>query len=107
METFESWLLRRVAQAVEVGEVSAELLAELQAEMEEARAMPQDESHAQAVRDIAERLGMPVLDAEQALAELEAQPTVTRELLMRRIVEEWLEGQRKAPGVMRKPDKRS
>jgi hypothetical protein len=29
MEDFESWLLRRVAQAVEAGEVSADLLADL------------------------------------------------------------------------------
>jgi len=32
METFESWLLHRVAQAVEAGEFSADLLGGLQAE---------------------------------------------------------------------------
>jgi len=36
METFETWLLRRVAQAVEAGEVPEALLMELQAEIEAA-----------------------------------------------------------------------
>lgn len=34
--------------------------------------------------------------AGETLAAIEAQPTITRELLMRRFVETWLEGQRKA-----------
>ncbi len=96
MKTFDVWLLRRVAQAVEAGEVPADLLADLQAEIEAARDRPQKESHAEAVQDLAERLGIPTLQAEQALAGLEALPTVTRELLMRRIAEAWLDAQRKA-----------
>ena len=32
---------------------------------------------------------------------IEAQPTVTREMMMRRIAEAWLEGQRKAWGLAR------
>ena len=48
------------------------------------------------MRDIALELQMPVEKVEAGLAALEAQPTVTRELLMRRIAERWLEGQRKA-----------
>ncbi len=94
MEALDAWLLRRVAQAVEAGEVPADLLTELQAAMEEARDRPQEESHAEAVRDMAERLGIPQAEAERALAGLEAQPTVMREFLMRRIAEAWLEGQR-------------
>lgn len=43
-----------------------------------------------------ERLGIPVTQAARGLAALEAQPTVTRELLMRRIAETWAEGQRRA-----------
>ncbi len=39
-ESFESWLLRRVAQAVEGGEVPAALLTELPAEIEAARDRP-------------------------------------------------------------------
>ena len=93
---FESLLLRRVVQAVEAGEVPADRLAELQAEFEASQAKPQEESHAEAVRDMAERLAMPVLEAEQALAAIESQPTMIRELLMRRIAEKWLETQREA-----------
>ncbi len=58
--------------------------------------MPQEEGHARAVQDIAERLGIPVEEVEQGLKALEAQPTLRRELLMHRITEAWLEGQRGA-----------
>ncbi len=102
MVTFETWLLRRVAQAVEAGEVAAALLTELQAEIEAARDHPQEESHAEAVRDIAEQLGIPLAEAERALAAVEAQPTVTRELVMRQIAEAWLEGQRREWGLRQK-----
>ncbi len=95
-EPFEPWLLRRVAHAVEAGEVSTDLVAELGSEMERARELPQEEGHALAVQDIAERLGLPAGYAERMLGALEVQPTVTRELLLRRIVEAWLEGQRTA-----------
>ncbi len=108
MESFESWLLCRVAQAVEADEVPAALLTELQAEIEAARDRPQEESHAEAVRDMADRLGIPLAEAERALAGLEAQPTVTRELLMRRIAEAWLGGRSGgntgAQGYERHPD---
>ncbi len=94
IETFESWLLRRVAQAVEAGEATADLLSELQAEFELSREKPPEQSHADAVRDIAVELQMPIEKAEAGLAALEAQPRVVREVLMRRIAEAWLEGQR-------------
>jgi hypothetical protein len=103
-EGFQSWLLSRVAQAVEAGDVSADLLIELQGACEAARTMPQGEGHARAVQDIAERLGIPVEEVEQGLKALEAQPAVTRELLMRRIAERWLEGQRREWGLRRKPE---
>ncbi|MFI5342440.1 MAG: hypothetical protein ACHQ7N_21725 [Candidatus Methylomirabilales bacterium] len=74
----------------------ADLLTELQAELEAARGWPRGEGHAEAVRDIAARLGLPLDQAERDLALVEAQPAVTRELLMDRFVEAWLEGQRKA-----------
>ncbi len=82
MKAVEAWLLHHVAHAVEAGEVSADLLAELRAEMESAKELPQAEGHALAVQDIAERLGLPVDHAEKMLAALEAQPAVTRELLL-------------------------
>jgi len=90
MEAFESWFFRYVAQAVEADEVSDDLLIELRMEMERARELPQEEGHALAVQDIARSLGLPVNQAEEMLTALEAQPTVTREEVLRRIVEEWL-----------------
>ena len=93
MEAFEAWLLHRVAEAVEAGEVSANILAELRTEAERAREVPQEEGHALAVQAIAEQLGLPVDQVDKLLGALEAQPTVPRELLMRRSVETWLRGQ--------------
>ena len=96
LETFEPWLLHRVAQAVEAGEVSADLLTELRAEIDAARERPQEEGHAAAIQHVADLAGVPEEEAAKSLAAIEAQPSVTRELLMRRIAEAWLEGQRKA-----------
>ena len=96
MESFETWLLRRVAQAVEAGEVPAALLTNLQAALEAGRAVSQEAGHAAAIRQIADIAEIPEKQAAEALAKIEAQPTVTRELLMRRIAEAWLEGQRRA-----------
>ncbi len=99
MEAFEAWLLRRVAQAVEAGEVPAKLLMDLQASFEDARATPQEISHAAAIRQIADIAEISAEQAAEALAKIEAEPTVTREILMRRIAEAWLEGQRKVYGT--------
>ncbi len=98
MDTFETWLLRHVAHAVEAGEVPANLLAELSAEFEASREKPPEQSHSDAAQDIAAEVQMPIEKVEAGLAALEAQPRVIRELLMRRIAEAWLEGQRKAYG---------
>ncbi len=95
-ESFETWLLRRVAQAVEAGELPAALLAQLQAKVEAAREKPQEERHAMAVREIAEIAGIDQDQAAETLAAIEAQPTVTQEGLLRRIAEAWLEARRKA-----------
>ena len=93
-EPFETWLLHRVAQAVEAREVSADLLTELQAEMERVRDLPQEEGQALAVQEIAERWGVPVKRFEHLLAAFEAQPTVARHLLLRRLATPGLAGQR-------------
>lgn len=85
-----------MAQVVEAGEVPADLLAELQAEFEASRAKPPEQSYADAVQDIAVELGMPIEKVEAGLTALEAQPRVTREVLLRQIAEAWLEGQRRA-----------
>jgi len=76
MESFEAWLVRRVAQAVEAGEVPADLLAELRAEFEASRGKPPEQSETDAVRGIAVQLQMPVENVEVGLAALEAQPRV-------------------------------
>jgi hypothetical protein len=47
-----------------------------------------------AVRDRAERFDLPVDRLTELLATLEAQPTLTRELFLRRFVEAWLAQQR-------------
>jgi len=56
-EAFGFWLQRRGAHAVEAGEVSVDQLAELCSKMKGARELPQEEGHALAVQDVAERLG--------------------------------------------------
>ena len=96
LETFETWLLRRVAHAVEGDELPADLLTELFAGIEDSRKAAQEENHPKAVREIADALEIPSEEVEQALTIIEAQPAVTREMLMRRIAEAWLEGQRRA-----------
>ena len=85
-----------MAQAVEAGEVPADLLAELQPEIVAAKERPQKEVHAAAIRHIADLAGVDPEKAAEILATMDVQPTVTRELLMRRIAEAWLAGQRKA-----------
>ncbi len=95
-DAFETWLLHLVREAIEAGDVPGGLLVELQAEVEAARERPQAEGHAAAVRQIAEIAGVDPQTAAQTFAAMEAQPTMTRELLMRRIAEAWLEGQRRA-----------
>ncbi len=95
LENFESWLLRRMAQAVETGEVSVDLLTELRAEIEAARERPEEEGLAAAIQHIAALAEVPVEQAAETLAAIEAQPSITRQLLLRRFVEAWLEGQRR------------
>ena len=70
--------------------MSADLLTELHAEIAETRARPPEERHALALMELAERVNLPVDRLTELLATLEAQPSVTRELLLRRFVEAWL-----------------
>lgn len=98
MERFETWLLRRVALAVETGEVSGDLLIELRTEIVRGRALSREDGHARAVQELAERLDVPVAHIEHLLAAFEAQPTVTREQLLQRLAEAWLAEQRKTYG---------
>ncbi len=95
LESFESWRLRHVAQAVEAEEVSADLLTELHAEIAAVRVKPQEEGHAAAIQHIANLAGVPEEETAKTLDTIETQPPITRQLLMRRFVEAWLERQRK------------
>lgn len=70
----------------------AGLLTELRTEFDAARERPQEESHAQAIREIAEVADTDETKAAKVLASIEVQPAVTRELLMRRMAEAWLAG---------------
>ncbi len=99
MERFESWLLRRVAQAVEAGAVSSHLLTELRDEFEATREKPPEVGLAEAIRTFTEIAGVSQEQAEAMLASLEAQPSVTREAFLRRVAEAWLEEQRRTGGT--------
>ncbi len=90
LDGFESWLLQRVARAVEAGEVSADLLTELRDAITDTQDRPQAEGHAAAVHDVATRLGMPLEQAERSLENLERLPIATREAFLRRVAETWL-----------------
>ncbi len=94
LENFESWLLHRVAQAVEAGDVPGHLFTELRGRIQVAREKPAEVGMADAVRTIAEIAGVSRERAGELLASLETQPTVRREAFLRRVTEVWLEGQR-------------
>ena len=94
-ESFKVWILRPVAQAVEAGEVPAGLLTDLQADIEAAKEILQNEGHAAAIRQIADLAGVDRPKASEVLAIMEAQFTTTWGLVLRRIVEAWREGERK------------
>ncbi len=90
MESYLAWLLHRVSQAVEAGEVPADLLADLQAKIEAGKGRSQDEGHAAAIRQSADLAGVDPEKVAEVLTTLETQPTVTREPLRGRIAEAWL-----------------
>ena len=95
-QPFETWLLHRVAEAVEGNEVSADLLTELHTAIAEVRARPPVARDALALMDLAERVNLPVDHLTELLATLQAQPTAVRERFLRRFVEAWLMQQREA-----------
>ncbi len=96
VEPFESWLLHRVAEAVENREVSADLLTELHEAIAEARARPPEARDSLALMELAERVNIPVDELTDLLETLEAQPIEARERFLRGIVEAWLVQQREA-----------
>ncbi len=98
-DAFETWLLHRVAEAVEGNEVSADLLTDLHAAMAETRAQPSEARDALALIELAERVNVPVDELTELLATLEAQPLAVRERFLRGFVEAWLVQQREAYDV--------
>jgi hypothetical protein len=90
LESFETWLLQRVAQAVEEGEVSADLVLELRNAITDAQDRSPGEGHAVAVQDVADRLGISADQAAQSLENLERLPLATREAFLRRVADMWL-----------------
>ncbi len=92
-ESFEGWLLRRVAHTVEAGQVSAALLLELQGEMATAREKPAEASQAESIRLIAELTGLSVETVTVAVESIDRLPAARRLALMQRIAEAWLKGQ--------------
>jgi hypothetical protein len=94
-EGFEAWLLRRVAQAVEAGDVSGDLLTALQTELEAAQESSLEEAHTDAVQYLANLMGVTEEKARSTIEAIDTQPTAVREFLLRRFVEAWIERQRK------------
>ena len=86
-EPFETWLLRRVAEAIEGNEeVSANLLTELRTALAEVRARPPEARDSLARMELAERVNLPADYLTELLAALEAQPAVARERFLHRLL---------------------
>ena len=86
-EPFETWLLRRVAEAIEGNEeVSANLLTELRTALAEVRARPPEARDSLALMELAERVNLPADHLAELLAALEAQPAVARERFLHRLL---------------------
>jgi hypothetical protein len=95
-DPFATWLLHRVAEAIEGNEVSATLLTDFHAAIAEVRARPPEARDALAVMDFAERVSLPVDRLTELLTTLRAEPTAVRERFLCRFVEVWLVQQREA-----------
>ncbi len=76
--------------------MSADLRADLQAEIETARERPQEEGHTAAIRQIADIVGISEERAAGVVAAIEAETMLVRQRLLRRFAEGWIEGQRRA-----------
>ncbi len=92
-----TWLPHRVAQAVEAGEEPADLLTNsrrnltrTERDARNSETQPQPSSTSRTSRRF------PKEEAAKTLAAIEAEPNMTRELLMRRIAEAWLAVQRRS-----------
>jgi len=94
-DLFEMWLLGRVAEAVEAGEVSGDLLMELEKELGTSRTHRPGCGHASAIRSIVDLLGIDPASEGSQNVHLAPQDA-SREELLRDVAESWLAEQRKA-----------
>jgi hypothetical protein len=94
-DVFEMWLLGRVAEAVEAGEVSGDLLVELEGELGASCTHLPACGHASAIRSVVDLLGIDPASAGSQNGRMAAQET-SREQLLRDVAEGWLAEHRKA-----------
>jgi DNA-binding response OmpR family regulator len=92
---FGPWLVRRVAAAVQAGELPGHLLARLRQDLAGAEPTAQVGGDLLSVQEIAELAGVSVAQASETFAALQQVPGVGRERMRRRIAEAWLERQRR------------
>lgn len=83
-EPFETWLLQRVARAVEAREVSADLLVDLRTEVAATHERHSGGQHNAAVHELAECLGLSVDRLTEMLSALDGQSNMAREFVLRR-----------------------
>lgn len=92
----EQWIRQRVTQAVEAGDVPAELLAELGENLEATRTLPPEQRGRETVQALADALGLPAEQAAEALRAFNGLPAEAQDFALRRLVEAWLVWQGRA-----------
>jgi hypothetical protein len=95
-DKFATWLLHRIAQAVEAGEVSEALLREVQEELLSQDALFSFDSYEMAVRQLQELGGVSREEADAALEMMREYPEGMGERFIRWLADGWLEGRRRA-----------
>ncbi len=94
-EPFERWFPRRVAEAVQRGEVPEVVLSRVRAMLNAGDDASAELPRIAAVCEIADLAGIPPGQAAAVFGALQQLPGVAQERLARRIAEAWLEGQRR------------
>ncbi len=89
-EAFEGWLLRRLHEAVESGEMPAELVEKFRADATGQEADLSSVRHPIAIRLIADLARVPREQASVLLASLESKNPTNTEGVLQRIAEAWL-----------------
>ena len=103
-EPFARWFPRRVAEAVCRGEVPKEVLDRLRARLTTGGDATAELPRLTAVCEIADLAEIPPEQAGEVFGALQRLPAVTREPLIRRIAEAWLEKQRERHRLSPRPD---